>query len=47
MSSTTLQTFELEAGHPRNAKVPHVAYLKSPYISLIIAPRDLACQTHL
>ena len=34
-------------GHPRNAKVPHVAYLKSPYISLIIAPRDLACETNL
>ena len=28
-------------GHPRNTKVPHVADIKSAYISLIIAPRGL------
>ena len=34
-------------GHPQNAKVPHVADFKSAYISLIIAPRGLACETNL
>ena len=34
-------------GHPRGAKVPHVADFKSAYISLIIGPRGLACETNL
>ena len=41
MSSTTLQTFDLEALNsrslgPRSAKVPHIADFKSAYISVII-----------
>ena len=38
MSSTTLQTFDLEApqGHPRNAKVPYVADLKPEPISHLL-----------
>ena len=34
-------------GHPWSAKVPHVADLKSVYISLIIGPRGLQCETNL
>ena len=34
-------------GYPWSAKVPHVADFKSAYISLIIAPRGLACETNL
>ena len=34
-------------GHPWNAKVPHVADFKSVYISLIIRPRGLTCETNL
>ena len=34
-------------GHPQNAKVFHVADFKCAYISLIIAPRGLACETNL
>ena len=34
-------------GHPREAKVPHVTDFKSAYISLIIGPRGLACETNL
>ena len=33
-------------GHPRNAKVPHIADY-SAYISLIIGPRGLQCETNL
>ena len=50
MSSMTLQTFNLEAliqAHPRCAKIPHIADFKSAYISLIIGPRVLQCETHL
>ena len=34
-------------GHPRSAKIPHVANFKSAYIYLIIGPRGLACQANL
>ena len=34
-------------GHPRSAEVPHVADFKSAYISLIIGPRGLQCETNL
>ena len=34
-------------GHPGSAKVPHIADFKSAYISLIIAPRGLQCETNL
>ena len=34
-------------GHPRSAKVTHIADIKSPYISLIIGPRGLQCETNL
>ena len=49
MSSTTLQTFDLETlqGHPQGAKVPHIEDFKSAYISLIIGPRGLQCETNL
>ena len=51
MSSTTLQTFDLEAlnsrCHPRSVKVPHVVDFKSAYISLIIGPSALQCETNL
>ena len=33
--------------HPRSAKVPHIADFKSAYISLIIGPRGLQCETNL
>ena len=34
-------------GHPRSAKVPHIADFKSVYISIIIGPRGLQCETNL
>ena len=34
-------------GHPWIAKVTHIADFKSAYISLIIGPRGLQCQTNL
>ena len=34
-------------GHPQSAKVPHVADFKSAYISLIIGPKGLQCETNL
>ena len=34
-------------GHPRSAKVTHIADFKSVYISLIIGPRILQCETNL
>ena len=40
-----MQTFS--QGHPRNAKVPHIADFKSAYIFLIIARKGLACETNL
>ena len=33
-------------GHPRSAKVTHIADFKSAYISLIIGPRGLQCETN-
>ena len=50
MSSTTLHTFDLKLliqGHPRSAEVTHIADFKSAYISLIIGPRGLQCETNL
>ena len=50
MSTTNLQTFDLKLliqGHPQSAKVPHVEDFKSTYISLIIGPRCLQCETNL
>ena len=34
-------------GHPWSAEVTHIADFKSAYISLIIGPRDLQCETKL
>ena len=34
-------------GHPRSAKVTHIVDFKSAYISLIIGPRGLQCQTNV
>ena len=34
-------------GHPRSAEVTHIADFKSVYISLIIDPRGLQCETNL
>ena len=34
-------------GHTQNVKVPHEVDCKSAYISLIIGPRGLACETDL
>ena len=34
-------------GHPRSAKVTHIVDFKSVYISLIIGPRVLQCETNL
>ena len=34
-------------GHPRSAKVIHIADFKMAYISLIIGPRGLQCETNL
>ena len=50
MSSTTCRrlTFKLFIqGHPQSAKIPNIADLKSAYISLIIGPRGLACESNL
>ena len=51
MACTTLKlTLTLKLliqGHPRSAKVPHVVEFRSTYISLIIGPRALACETNL
>ena len=33
--------------HPRSTKVTHIADFKSAYISLIIGPRGLQCETNL
>ena len=34
-------------GHPRSDKAPHLVNFKSAYISLIIGPRGLRCETNL
>ena len=34
-------------GEPGSAKVPHLADFKSAFISLIIGPRGLQCETNL
>ena len=34
-------------GHPRSAKVTDIADFKSAYISLIVGPRGLQCETNL
>ena len=34
-------------GHPQSAKVTHIMDFKSGYISLIIGPRGLQCETNL
>ena len=34
-------------GHPQSAEVTHIADLKRAYISLIIGPRGLECETNL
>ena len=34
-------------GHPRSAKLPHMVDFKSAYITLIIDPRGLQCETNL
>ena len=34
-------------GHPRSAKEPHIVDFKSAYISIIIGPRGLGCETNL
>ena len=34
-------------GHPWSAKVTHIADFKSAYISLIIGPTGLQCETNL
>ena len=34
-------------GYPRSAEVTHIADFKSAYISLIIGPRGLQCETNL
>ena len=33
--------------HPRSTKVTHIVDFKSGYISLIIGPRGLQCETNL
>ena len=50
MSPTTFQTLTLKLliqGHLQGAKVPHIADFKSAYISVIIGPRGLQCETKL
>ena len=50
MSSTTLQTYDLETPNSRShmeCQIPHVTDFKSAYVSLIIAHRGLACETNL
>ena len=34
-------------GHPRSAKVTHIADFKGAYIALIIGPRGLQCEANL
>ena len=34
-------------GHPGSAEVTHISDFKSTYISLIIGPRGLQCETNL
>ena len=34
-------------GHPLNGKLTHIADFKSAYISLIIGPGGLQCETNL
>ena len=34
-------------GHPRSAEVTHITDFKSAYISFIIGPRGLQCETNL
>ena len=34
-------------GYPQSAEVTHIADFKSAYISLIIGPRGLQCETNL
>ena len=34
-------------GYPRSVEVTHIADFESAYISLIIAPRGLQCETNL
>ena len=34
-------------GHPWSAEVTHIVDFKSAYISLIIGPRGLQCETNL
>ena len=50
MSSTTCRHLTMKfliQGHPRTAKVPHIADFKSAYISLIIGTRGFQCVTNL
>ena len=50
MSSTALQTFDLEALNSRSStecQSTHVADYKSAYVSLIIGPRGLQCETNI
>ena len=47
MSSTTLQTFDLQSGDLQSAKVTHIADFKSAYISPVIGPRGLQCKTNI
>ena len=34
-------------GHPRSAEVTHIIDFQSAYISVIIGPRGLQCETNL
>ena len=34
-------------GHPQSAEVTHITDFKTAYISLIIGPRGLPCETNL
>ena len=48
MSSTSMQTFKIFIqGFSLSAKGPHVSDFKSAYVSLIIGPRGLQCETNL
>ena len=50
MSSTTFRHLTLKLliqGHPQSAKVTHKADFKSAYISFIIGPTGLQCETNL
>ena len=37
----------LSQGHPRSAKAPHIVDFESAYISFILGPRGLECETNL